>query len=264
MDTAQYFNQILSQNKKRMNSVRRILKQCPEGKLYEEKKDEKMYFVQTYTKNGERIRRGVTSSDEIVKGLIRREIFSKELDALESMEAAIKKCQAKIVEFDSSECVKAIRKRCPDVSLEMIEEALKGDQFDDWANAEYEQSNYLSDQKTQITSFGIRVRSKSELLIAEKLHEYGIPFRYEQVIHVADTTLIPDFSIIRGDGKKFVWEHEGRTHDARYLEKQLNKEKLYATIGITRWDNFIVTYDDENGNIDLRVVEAEIRNKLMV
>ena len=49
-----------------------------------------------------------------------------------------------------------------------------------------------------------------------------------------------------------------------YVEWQRKKAELYASVGFYPWDDLIVTYDTDDGNIDLRIVEPEIRNKLMV
>ena len=38
---------------------------------------------------------------------------------------------------------------------------------------------------------------------------------------------------------------------------------MYERAGIVPWKNLIVTYDDEYGGIDTRIIEAEIRNKLL-
>ena len=38
--------------------------------------------------------------------------------------------------------------------------------------------------------------------------------------------------------------------------------QIYAEAGITPWKNLIVTYDDENGLLDLRTVESEIINRI--
>lgn len=135
---------------------------------------------------------------------------------------------------------------------------------DEWAAAEYEQSDYRSEQRRIVTTSGIYVRSKSEALIVETLQKYQIPFRYEQPLYVGNTSLIPDFTIKRSDGKLFYWEHEGLTGNRQYLEHQRWKEEIYASVGIVPWDNLIVTYDCSDGCIDLRIVEAEICSKLLI
>jgi len=148
---------------------------------------------------------------------------------------------------------------------ELFSKALADDYVDDWAARSYEKLQYQNDfTKWQMTSFGLRVRSKSELIIAEMLHKYKIPFRYEQLLHFDTGTLAPDFTIKRSDGKIFYWEHEGLTNSNDYLNKQLKKSQIYAMNRIVPWDNLIVTYDNSAGQLDSRIVESEIQNKLIV
>ena len=42
---------------------------------------------------------------------------------------------------------------------------------DDWSSQQYHRSTYMPQQKNHTTSHGLKVRSKSEMLIAEKLYE---------------------------------------------------------------------------------------------
>jgi exodeoxyribonuclease V alpha subunit len=57
---------------------------------------------------------------------------------------------------------------------------------------------------------GHMVRSKSELVIANLLHERGVPFRYEKPLFAPDGTFyLPDFTVQAG-GETWYWEHWGR------------------------------------------------------
>ena len=38
-------------------------------------------------------------------------------------------------------------------------------------------------------------------------------------------------------------------------------EKMYESVGVVPWKNLIVTYDDEDGNINVGIIESEIKNK---
>ena len=129
---------------------------------------------------------------------------------------------------------------------------------------DYEQFTYRPEEKRHITSRGLKVRSKSELLIIEQLYDYLLPTRYEQVIHIDGYNLAPDFTIRRADGKIFYWEHEGLTNETKYLERQIKKSQIYASAGIVPWDNLIVTYDTADGNIDLRIIKATIESRLII
>ena len=138
------------------------------------------------------------------------------------------------------------------------------DEFDAWEYAEYEKSTYMPEHLTQPTNKGENVRSKSESLIANKLFELAVPYRYEQVLHIGLEEFAPDFTVrCRRTGKTFYWEHFGLISNKKYMDKHWWKLQLYASVGIKPWDNLIVTYDDVNGSLNLPFVEAIIKSRLM-
>ena len=138
------------------------------------------------------------------------------------------------------------------------------DEFDAWEYAEYEKSTYMPEHLTQPTNKGENVRSKSESLIANKLFELAVPYRYEQVLHIGLEEFAPDFTVrCRRTGKTFYWEHFGLISNTKYMDKHWWKLQLYASAGIKPWDNLIVTYDDVNGSLNLPFVEAIIKSRLM-
>ncbi len=65
------------------------------------------------------------------------------------------------------------------------------------------------------------------------------------------------------DEKEAGWEHCGKVNDQGYMRKHNWKLDMYESIGIVPWKNLIVTYDDEDGNLDARVIESEIINKIL-
>ena len=74
----------------------------------------------------------------------------------------------------------------------------------------------------------------------------------------------PDFTIMRKrDGKLFYWEYCGLPHDEEYMRRHKWKLSMYEKAGIVPWDNLIVTYGDRKANVDMRIVESEIMNKLI-
>jgi len=73
------------------------------------------------------------------------------------------------------------------------------------------------------TRKGDRVRSKSEVIIANLLYNSGISYEYEKKLFYTKTKWIePDFTISI-DSKEFYWEHLGmlgiESYDDRWLEK---------------------------------------------
>lgn len=114
-----------------------------------------------------------------------------------------------------------------------------------------------------MTSMGIKVRFKSELIIAERLYEKDIFFRYEQILTIGYKKFAPDFTIKRHDGKIIYWEHCGLTDDRRYMAHHMKKLESYYEAGIVPWKNLIVTCDDDDGALNIEIIKSEIRNKLL-
>lgn len=74
---------------------------------------------------------------------------------------------------------------------------------------------------------GDMLRSKSEVIIANLLHERDIPFRYEQPLFAADGTLrLPDFTVA-WRGQTFFWEHLGRLDLTDYADEWQRKRAWY-------------------------------------
>jgi exodeoxyribonuclease V alpha subunit len=74
---------------------------------------------------------------------------------------------------------------------------------------------------------GHLVRSKSEVIIANLLHERGLPFSYEAPLFAADGTFyLPDFTVQAG-GETWYWEHWGRLDLERYRNHAEAKRAWY-------------------------------------
>jgi exodeoxyribonuclease V alpha subunit len=74
---------------------------------------------------------------------------------------------------------------------------------------------------------GDMLRSKSEVIIANMLHDRSIPFRYEQPLFAGDGTLrLPDFTVTWA-GKTYFWEHLGRLDLVDYAEEWEHKRAWY-------------------------------------
>ncbi|MCI8609744.1 MAG: hypothetical protein HFE73_08885 [Firmicutes bacterium] len=47
------------------------------------------------------------------------------------------------------------------------------------------------------------------------------------------------------------------------MERHKWKLSMYEKAGIVPWKNLIITYNDSQGNINMKIVESEIVNKLL-
>lgn len=132
--------------------------------------------------------------------------------------------------------------------------------------AEYEPGEFDEDNQTEFFSMnGERLRSKSELIIADELYKYNVPYRYEMPLILNDRgreiTIRPDFTIInRSNGKKYIYEHLGMMDNPDYVEKNMRKLDLYEKNGFLLGKNLIITRETSDVPLIISVVKKYIEN----
>ena len=132
----------------------------------------------------------------------------------------------------------------------------------EWSEAPYRQNDKHPECKDKITSRGLHMRSKSEVMIAELLYQYGIPFRYEEPLYIDGVMLAPDFTFRGADLLKFYWEYCGMMDDPKYVDHHIWKKNLYERHGIVPWKNIYFTYES-GGNIDLKAIRHFIEDNIL-
>ena len=130
----------------------------------------------------------------------------------------------------------------------------------EWMKDSFKCNTYHPENLKYRTRSGMRVRSKSELLIAMVLSKYGIAYRYECALWLGDRYIYPDFTILHPKtGEVFYWEHFGRMDDEAYSTKTFEKLQLYNSNGIIPTINLITTYETEAYPLDEARVENLVR-----
>ena len=114
-----------------------------------------------------------------------------------------------------------------------------------WENVEYDRMGFDKDDPEYYTDNGERVRSKPEIIIANALKKYGIPYRYEYPLYLKGYGVVhPDFMTLNVRlRKEYYWEHLGMMDDAAYSEKNLNKITNYEKNDIFPGDKLILTHE---------------------
>ena len=111
------------------------------------------------------------------------------------------------------------------------------------------------------TQKGEIVKSKSELIIADRLFAANIPYRYEESLELngGATNKIPDFTILHPYTlETYYWEHFGLMDQLDYREKTKNKIELYALNGIIQGKNFITTFEITTSQLNTWYVDKLI------
>ena len=121
--------------------------------------------------------------------------------------------------------------------------------------------NTLKNKTGNYTQKGEHVRSKSEILIADRLYAKGVPYHYEPVFDPTEehAQLSPDFLILNVKTRRnYVWEHLGRMDDQDYRADNLWKLEQYANAGFIQGVNMIVTHESSNYPLSTRLVDQII------
>lgn len=133
----------------------------------------------------------------------------------------------------------------------------------------YYQNPYHLEHKKYRTTFGLLVRSKTEMMIAELLHAAGIPFHYDEEVVLFDAegkeyVFYVDFIIVTPSGKRLYWEHLGLLEQKAYREKNFNKIKVFFDNGIFLGDNLIITMESERYGLCIESIDRVIRGQVLL
>ncbi len=134
-----------------------------------------------------------------------------------------------------------------------------------WLEQDYEPMGFEKGAAEYYSDNGLRVRSKSEILIANALDKYCIPFRYEYPLMLSKRgTVRPDFTCLNiRTRKEYIWEHFGMMDDEEYAQKNVQKINDYETSGFHAGINMILTFETSLTPINSNIIRAMIENYLI-
>lgn len=130
----------------------------------------------------------------------------------------------------------------------------------EWEAEEYEGKAFPDDYPEFFTFKGERVRSKSEIIIANTLYRHGIPYKYERPLKVKGMgTVYPDFTALNIRKRKEIYiEHLGMLDDETYCNNALGKIAKYEMDNITLGDNLLITYETQQLPLNISLLEKKI------
>lgn len=133
---------------------------------------------------------------------------------------------------------------------------------------------FVKEELKLITQNGEHVRSKSELVIADRLKVSGVPYYYEDPLVLADQSNSkdgltpclywhPDFRVRNTrTGKQYYWEHFGMLDNPEYCNSCQNKLEVYAKYGYFPGENLIITSESSEHGLNLEYVDCLIEKYL--
>lgn len=134
-----------------------------------------------------------------------------------------------------------------------------------WMSLEYETKIFEENAPEYYSTKGERVRSKSELIIADALFRFKIPYRYEYPIHISGIgTVHPDFTCLNvRTRREYLWEHFGMMSDSEYADNAVNKIEKYTLAGYYLGENLLMSFESASRPLNSRVIKYYIQKYLL-
>ncbi len=112
------------------------------------------------------------------------------------------------------------------------------------------------------TSDGIKVRSKSEVIVYEALISHGLAIEYEKKLfgQITRDSRYPDFTI-RLKNRLWYWEHVGMLDDYGYRQAWEKKKIWYLDNGY--WPMLLVSQDYPGGVLKVGEIHKLVRERIL-
>ena len=119
----------------------------------------------------------------------------------------------------------------------------------------YEESSIYDTQNNE------RVRSKSEVIIANMLSSFGVPYVYEPVLSLGQSEFRPDFIVLNVRTRtEYYWEHLGLLDDENYVKNAFRKIAVYENNGIIPGVNLILSFESTSVPFDIQLLKNLIKH----
>ena len=132
----------------------------------------------------------------------------------------------------------------PEIKQLLIPADISDEEYADmWMSIPYEGKEISEQLPYYETKRKERVRSKSELNIANTLDAFNLPYKYECPLTLVNgKTIYPDFTVLHIARRKlYYWEHRGMMDDREYASQAVFKVKQLRKSGIVLGENLILT-----------------------
>jgi len=198
---------------------------------------------------------------KLIKQLAQHDYNLAVLNAIDYELKILTKCQNRYPEITAEEVYEALtteRKQLVEPLIELDETFISR-----WKNEKYEKKKG-TDQYGFITKCGVKVKSKSELIIADNLYYNNIPYKYERPMKLKGIVVHPDFTILNTKTRReVIWEHFGMMDNPEYAQTAVRKKQDYNFEGYFEGDNLIITMETKNAQLNSKQIEMIIQRKFL-
>lgn len=233
------------------------LSTAPEGTLLQTVNHGSVQFYQVISKQRKYLSK--KEDEKLLKGLAQKAYALRIVQVADSQIKGIED----LLKSYNEHCIEDVYEQMPEELKKFItpyalpvKEIVKK-----WQSEEYLTKPDSSKDVTYKTDKGDLVRSKSEVIIANKLFAKKIPYRYECMLELKDGHVVyPDFTIMNpSTGQVIIWEHFGMMDNPEYFNKFVRKYNTYLLNGYGYGGNLICTFESSSIQFDLSSADRYIQ-----
>ena len=234
------------------------LKSYPNGKLYIKHNKHGVYYYLNKADHSEKEKALGKKEIELINKMIQKAYLEKVKKVSQNELEALKRIQKLYPEIIAEEVYDQLTEERKNIVKPIIptDEQLKSR----WQDQPYPRKPISDEVPFFETMRGERVRSKSEVIIADRLLISGIPYKYECPLKVGKRVIHPDFTILKLSDRRVVYyEHCGKLDDPEYAEDMVNRVNDYNHAGIIQGESLFMTFETSKTPLDVRVLDKMIK-----
>ena len=198
---------------------------------------------------------------ELIKKLAQKEYYMKALSEAEREKALL----ADFLKLSNEDALLKVYTEMSEGKRILVEPyVLPDDEYARrWQAKPYTGGVFGEDDPIYYTKRGDRVRSKSEQIIADRLFDAGVPYRYEYPFTYdsfeGKKKIFTDFTVLNKRTRSvYRWEHFGRMDDPKYRKTFFWKQSVYSRYNCIPGIGIIFTFEDNENPLDMRYVDKLI------
>lgn len=247
--------------------LQKSLKKAPEGSLWVHKKGTyTQYGIYLNENNESKLKYLSVKEKKLIQELQQKSYNEKILFALKNQVLCLRKTLALLKE-ESPEAV--LNNFSEEKQKLTIPVTLSNEEYaKQWQAKKYEAPGFSENSLLYVTQSGLRVRSKSEIIIADLLQQKKVPFLYESPLELktlyGKKIFHPDFCCLNlRTRQEFYWEHFGMMDDPEYSANAVGKLKVFNENHFVQGKNLIITMETQSNPLTAKEVLRVIEEYLM-
>ena len=248
---------------KRIEAIKKRNKNAPEGSLRIINKWNKYQYYHRINPS-ENMGKYIPPKDRPLAVRLAQKGYDKKLlEALTGQQKAIEKF---IKDYDPDAAIEVYEKLSAPRKELVTPEFLSNEEFiKQFLSEPYTRLGFKDTDPEFYTANGERVRSKSEILIADALRRHDVPYLCEYPVYNNGVIFAaPDFKCLNKRLRKvYYWEHLGMLGDQDYADRNVKKMDKYILADDFDENRLILTFETDSHPLNTKVIEAKIRKYLL-